>query len=282
MTPGKRRLVIATVMLLTTSGVVLGTGGISSATSQGTSGASTPVPVQDALSVVASSLGDGPLTVDTSAGSVAGGVWSSDTENGSSGVSQHWSLKASDATSTIVLGIMVTDGGTEVVSGWVPGASEVSNWIFNTSGPTPGSVYQVTVPATPLTFSPSSTAASSKASPAAGTPYTCSGYVATPYVYGTSIYYSGSVICNIDVLINDLLRLWDYYNNSTYEIVSTAASAGAYVDYPMGTATCNPGYAPRNAFHTEMISNLIAPPGYVPAEQQADGNSPPVNLPCNQ
>ncbi|HET8991256.1 MAG TPA: hypothetical protein VFN59_09185, partial [Acidimicrobiales bacterium] len=131
---GSRNLIVVAAMLVTSFAMVIVPSDTASATSNASAEASTPIRVEEALSVVASSLGNGPLTIDTSEGSVAGGVWSSDTENGSSGVSQHWSLRAFDSTGTIVLGIMVTDNGTEAVSGWVPGTSTVNNWIFSASG----------------------------------------------------------------------------------------------------------------------------------------------------
>jgi hypothetical protein len=79
-----------------------------------------PIPVQDALTVVANSLESGPLTIDTAAGSLSSGVWVSTTENQSVGISQHWSLEASDSSGTIALGITVADDGMEVISGGCP------------------------------------------------------------------------------------------------------------------------------------------------------------------
>jgi len=106
--------------------------------------------------------------------------------------------------------------------------------------------------------------------------------VATPYNYGASVYYGGTVFCNIPAAINDLLQLWDLYNYSTNELIGTTFSAGATVDYPQGTAVCNVGYAPRNVFHTDMTTNITWPPVSVPPTAFEYLISPPVGLPCNQ
>ncbi len=94
-----------------------------------------PAPVKEALSVVESSRKAGPLRVDQNAGSVMGGAWTAETTGQSPGVIQHWSVLASDSKGRIVLGIIVMDNGTEAVSGWVPGASHATNWIFNRADP---------------------------------------------------------------------------------------------------------------------------------------------------
>ena len=117
---------------------------VPSTTSPRTSLAAIPAPVQEALSVVESSRKAGALRVDPNAGSVMGGVWTSTTTGQSPGVTQHWSVLASDRKGRIVLGIIVIDNGTEAVSGWVPGASHSTNWIFNQADPST-SVHQMTV-----------------------------------------------------------------------------------------------------------------------------------------
>ena len=94
-----------------------------------------PASVQEALSVVESSRKAGPLSVNQNAGSVMGGVWTAETTGQSPGVTQHWSVPATDSKGRISLGIIVMDNGTEAVSGWVPGASHATNWIFNRADP---------------------------------------------------------------------------------------------------------------------------------------------------
>ncbi len=158
----------------------------------------------------------------------------------------------------------------------MPGTSQVLNWVLNGSGASPAVIDQVTVPGTTETISESSSAPS--ASPDL---ISCNGIVAVPYQVGTSIISSGSVICDGPVVINDLLRLWDYYNNSTYELIESTVSAGITVDYPQGTAACASGYAPRNSFHDDLNTDLTWPPGYPPTAPRY-AVSAPVPLPCNQ
>jgi len=264
---------------------VVGTGGVPSASPHTLTTTAIPLPVQEALTVVATSRDSGPLTVDSTAGSVDSGVYSSSTENQSVGVSQHWSLMASDSSGIIILGIMVTDSGVEAVSGWVPGASQDSNWVFNTSNASPAATFQVTVPGTTFTIGEPTTSQAMSFSSKARSPHivgTCTGIVATPYTYGPSIYYGGTVYCNIPAAISDLIQLWDLYNYSTPELIATAYSFGTSLDYPQGTAVCNVGYAPRNVFHGSMTTNITWPPVSVPPTAFEFTLSPLVGLPCNQ
>jgi hypothetical protein len=242
---------------------------------------------------VAMSRDSGPLTVDQTSGSVAGGVYTSSTENQSAGVSQHWALLANDDSGQIVLGVMVSDSGIEAVSGWVPGTSQVSNWVFNISNASPAGTYQVTVPGTSFTVAEPSTGTANEASPSElgqissraiseHVKGTCTGIIATPYTYSSKIYYSGTVLCNIPAVISDLLTLWDFYNNTTNEEIKSTLSGGVEVDYPEGTATCNVGYAPRNYFSDQMATTITWPPVSVPPTALDFTVSPPAPLPCNQ
>ena len=86
----------------------------------------------------------GPLSVDQNAGSVMGGVWTAETTGQGPGVTQHWSVLASDRKGRIGLGIIVMDNGTEAVSGWVAGSNHATDWIFNRADPST-SVHQMTV-----------------------------------------------------------------------------------------------------------------------------------------
>ena len=139
---------IALVSLLAT--VLMARGG-SPTTSPRTSLATIPVPVQEGLSVVEASRKAGPLTVDPNAGSVMGGVWTSTTTGQSAGVTQHWSVLATDRKGRIGLGIIVMNNGTEAVSGWVPGVSHSTDWIFNEADPST-SVHEMTVAGTSRTI----------------------------------------------------------------------------------------------------------------------------------
>gem|GEM_PF-5881540 len=131
---------------------IVGIGGVSSPSPHTLTSTAIPLPVQEALAVVATARDSGPLTVDSTAGSVDSGVYSSSTENQSVGVSQHWSLIASDNSGKIILGIMVSDSGVEVVSGWVPGDNQESNWVFNTSNASPAAPFETKVPGTTFTI----------------------------------------------------------------------------------------------------------------------------------
>ena len=113
-----------------------------------------PSPVREALAVVESSHRAGPLTVDPNAGSVTGGAWAASTTGQSAGVTQHWSVLASDKKGKIVLGIIVINNGTEAVSGWVPGAHHSTSWMFNEADPS-ATVHQLTVAGTTTVWSPS-------------------------------------------------------------------------------------------------------------------------------
>jgi hypothetical protein len=151
-----RRFAIPVTALLSTSAIVfvmsivLNASTSTSVTSESTA---IPLPVQEALSVVAASRGAGPLTVDPNGGSVVGGVWTATTTGQSVGVSQHWSLRASDNSGVIVLGIIVMSNGTEAVNGWIPGASQAGSWVFNTANASPAATFHVTVPGTMQTIS---------------------------------------------------------------------------------------------------------------------------------
>ena len=149
-------ITIASIVLLSITAAKFVTSGASPANSPRSASTMIPVPVQEALTIVESSRNAGPLTVDPTGGSVVGGVWTSTTTGQSVGVTQHWSLRASDNSGTIVLGINVSDSGTEVVGGWVPGTSQSTNWIFNAADPSLATTYQVTVPGTTQTISSSS------------------------------------------------------------------------------------------------------------------------------
>ncbi len=148
-------ITIASIALLSIAAIQIATSDAPSANSPRLSSTTIPVPVQKALTIVESARNAGPLIVDPTGGSVVGGVWTSTTTGQSVGVTQHWSLKASDNSGAIVLGVNVSDNGTEVVSGWVPGTSQSTNWIFNAADPSLATTYQVTVPGTTHTISSS-------------------------------------------------------------------------------------------------------------------------------
>jgi hypothetical protein len=167
----------------------------------------------------------------------------------------------------------------EAVSGWVQGSSQVSNWVFNTTNASPSATYETTVPGTSFTVAEPPQSSGGITPDVVGT---CSGVVATPYAYGTSIYYGGTVICNIPAVINDLLRLWDYYNNSSYELIGSTQSTFVETDYAQGLAVCTTGYAPRNIFHADMTTNITWPPVSNPPTAYEYDVSPAVGLPCNQ
>ena len=113
-----------------------------------------PGPVREALSVVESSRKAGSLTVDPNAGSVVGGVWTSSRTRQSAGVTQHWSVLASDKKGKIVLGIIVINNGTEAVSGWVPGAHHSTSWMFDEADPS-ATMHRLTVAGTTTVWSSS-------------------------------------------------------------------------------------------------------------------------------
>ncbi len=281
-----KMVTIASTVLLSVPAVVLGTGGVSSATTPRSAPTTVPAPVQEALSIVEASRNAGPLTIDTTRGSVSGGVWASNTQGQSPDVTQHWSLAASDNAGAVVLGIIVTTDDTEVVSAWVPGASHSSNWIFNTANPSPSAAQEVTVPGTVGTITPSSP--SSTASPTPNARVTpkdssevCFLFAAQPYVSGSYIYYSGSATCNVAALLSDTLNLWDYYDNYAYYNVAVTTSAGVGVDYPSGTHYCTSGYAPRNLYDTSLYTSVTWPPGSVPATGSGYTQSPSIGLPCH-
>ncbi len=262
--------------------VILVPAGISSASGSNSTVAAMPVPVQEALSLVEAYRGAGPLAITLTAGSVSAGIWTSSTEGQSIGVSQHWSFAAQDNSGVVAIGVLVTTAGTEDVSAWVPGSNSTNNWVFNSVNDAATNIYQVTVPASTYTVSEGTGSGQTQASPDSGPNAYCSGAAAIPYNSGPTIYYSGSVYCTDDAAISSNLELWDYYNSSTYEVVATTSSAGVEIDYPQGVASCVAGYAPRNAFHTEINVVIIWPPGGYPTETTFAVNSSPANLPCNQ
>lgn len=107
-----------------------------------------PRPIEEALSIVASFRGAGPLTVDTNAGSVASDGWASMPEGPNSGVSRHWSLLASDGSGPVLLSVNILDDGTEAVDAWVPGASQANSWTLSTTNASPSTAHHVTVSGT--------------------------------------------------------------------------------------------------------------------------------------
>lgn len=149
-------LTVATAALLAVGAAVLSASEVPSASSHTSESAAIPRPVEEALSIVASYRGAGPLTVDPTAGSVALIGWASTSEDPNSGVLQHWSLRATDKSGAIVLGISVMDNRMELVAAWVPGASQTNTWTFNTRNASPGSAHHVTVPGATWSLSHSS------------------------------------------------------------------------------------------------------------------------------
>lgn len=280
---------IASAVLLSIPAVILGTGSASSGTTPRLTTMTIPVPVQEALFMVADSRKAGPLTIDTTRGSVSGDVWATSSQGQSPGVVQHWSLAASDNAGSVVLGIIVSSDGTEVVSAWVPGASQSSNWIFNTADPSLVAAQEVTVSGTVETITPSSTASTastaslgpnSQVSPADVYEY-CTQYVGQPYLSGSYIYYSGFVSCNVSALISDTLNLWDYYNNYASYNVAVTGSLGVGVDSVSGDHYCTSGYAPRNLYDTSLYTAITWPPGTIPATGSAYFQTPSIGLPCH-
>ena len=156
----KRRIplmIIAVTTLLVIGAAVLSVREDSSARLRQSTTPAIPLPVKEALTVVSSYHGLGPLAVDPNAGSVVNGVWTSTSEGHSAGVLQHWSLRATDKSGPIVLGITVLKNGTEDVDAWVPGASHSNSWLFNATNGSIEVIHHVTVAGTTWTMRSSST-----------------------------------------------------------------------------------------------------------------------------
>jgi hypothetical protein len=149
-------MIIAVTVLLVIGATVLSIREDSSARIRQITTSAVPLPVRDALSIVSSYHDLGPLAVDPNAGSVMNGVWTSTSEGHSAGVLQHWSLRATDKSGAIVLGITVLNNGMEDVDAWVPGASHSNSWIFNTTNGSIGAIHHVTVAGTTWTMRSSS------------------------------------------------------------------------------------------------------------------------------
>jgi hypothetical protein len=94
------------------------------------------------------------------------------------------------------------------------------------------------------------------------------------------MWYSGAVNCNVPATITDLLRLWDFYNGTTYVLMGSAASAGVTIDYPNGTVVCYTGDAARNSFHADMATNITWPVPSTPPTAYEYTVSGSVNLAC--
>jgi hypothetical protein len=276
-----RLLTLAVAAILPLPVIAFGAG-TSVASTVSTLASSAPIPVQDALSIVQSFRNAGALVVSPSGGSALGGVWSD-----SAVASQHWSIEASDSEGSVVLGISVYEDGTEAVSGWIPGTSSVTSWIFDASNAVPSATYQVTVPGSVEQVSP--TGSTLGANPnsllkARVLPhddiYVCQGIETIPYTVAGVIYFSASVICNIDAALVDSATLWDYWDSSSYHAVDSVYSGGVTVDYPSGTFPCYNGDSARNSWHTQLLSTITWPSGTIPATGYLNGSSGAVPLSC--
>jgi hypothetical protein len=106
---------------------------------------SIPAPVQAALTIVESTRHAGPLNVESNIGSVNGGAWTPVTTGRGPDTTEHWSLRASDKSGVIGLGVLLSSSGLEAVSGWVPSSKHVTWWTFNMADPA-ATVHEVTVP----------------------------------------------------------------------------------------------------------------------------------------